>query len=200
MSLTFEDALPALLTRYDAADAATLDRGRRWYVAAARECRKIGRDTGYTFRQVAAVLAVTSPDAQLSSNIRWTRQACENGGQTAGKYPGQQLPKVRAILGDRRRPGRHVSGPKVTAFYRAILGDPDVLVIDRWASFAAGGPRDIPPRANDRRVLDAAYHAAAILCGESIRDFQAITWIQTRESTAVHKRGRMVIPRLADIV
>lgn len=199
--LAFESALPTLLARYNGADAGTVDRGRRWYDAARKECRSIARDSGYSFKQVAAVLAITSPDAQLSTNIRWTREACANHGATAGRYPTAQLPKIRAALGNRRDPGRYVTGPKVSAFYAAIVGETDSLVIDRWASFAAGGPRDVPA-AKDRRAIHAAYLAAAELTGETVRDFQAIVWIACRESTPVDHvgRGTLLVRKLADIV
>jgi len=185
----------ALLDRYRAADADTIRRGREWYRAARRAVNEIARETGYSRAQVAAVLAITSPDAQLVSNIDWTRKACLNGGRTAGRYPSDQLPKIRAALVS-NRPGQYVKGPKVNAFYRAIMGHEDVLVVDRWASFAAGGPKDRPPAAKARRVITEAYHRAAEIAGETVRDFQAIVWIQARENTA-RADGRFV--RLQDI-
>lgn len=190
-----ESATLALLARYDAASESQRVRGRAWYAEARRACRKIARESGVTYRRVAAVMAITSPDAQLATNISWTRQACLNGGQTAGKYPTDQLPKVRAALYG-TRPSRAPRGPKVEAFYRAIMGDPDVLVVDRWASFAAGGPRDRVPNASQRRAIAAAYETAAAQCGESVRDFQAIVWIQARESTP---DARGTVRQYADI-
>jgi hypothetical protein len=200
MQCSPEAALPSLLDWYATADDGQKDRGRRWYAQAQRECRKIARESGYTYRQVAAVLAVTSPDTQLSTNIRWTRDTCLNGGQTAGRYPADQLPKVGAILANRRDPGQYVSGPKVTAFYLAILGDTDCLVVDRWASFAAGGPKDRTVGAKDRRIIADAYHVAAAITGETIRDFQAIVWIACRESTPVLRNGKLTTYRRGDIV
>jgi hypothetical protein len=181
--MSTEDARASLLVHYDAADADTRRRGRTWYAEARRECRKIARETGFSYRRVAAVMAITSADARLITNIAWTRQACERRGiASGGRYPAQQRPKVwRALYG--RNPSAAVSGPKVTAFYRAIVGDNDVLVIDRWASFAAGGPRDRVPNASQRRSIAEAYADTAQACGESLRDFQAIVWIQCREST-----------------
>jgi uncharacterized protein YbaA (DUF1428 family) len=105
-----------------------------------------------------------------------------NGGRTAGRYPTDQLPKIHdALYGP--RPSDAPRGPKVAAFYRAVVGDDDALVIDRWASFAAGGPRDRVPRAKERAAIAEAYQAVAADVGEALRDFQAIVWIQCREST-----------------
>jgi hypothetical protein len=191
-----DTALAMLLAQYDAADAEVKRRGREWYDEARRECRRISRATGVPYKRVAAVLAITSPDTQLVTNVRWTREICDGTSETmAGRYPGDQRPKVLAALAS-DTPGDHARGPKVNAFYCAIVGDCDKLVIDRWASFAAGGPRDKVPGIKIRRVIEAAYRKAADACGETVRDFQAIVWIQCRETT---ERADGRIHRLADI-
>lgn len=177
------DATREILRRYDRADTLTRRRGRAWYRLARAECRAIADAHGVTYRQAAAVLAVTSADTQLVANVAFTRRAIETRGETAGRYPADQVPKVRAILADARRPGRYATGPKVSAFYRAVCGDTSALVIDRWASYAAGGRKDRPPLADERRTLEAAYRTAAVLAGESVRDLQAIVWIACRESS-----------------
>jgi hypothetical protein len=180
-----------LIDRYSLATAEQRTRGRAWYDAARAACESIAADTGLALDRVAAVMAITSPDAKLVQNIAWTRAACEAKARrrplTAGRYPADQLPKIARALDQRRpNPGQYVTGPKVSAFYRAIMGDDDCLVIDRWAAFAAGFDRMKPPSAGDRTVIESAYRLAAFSVGESVRDFQAIVWIQTREST-VHK-------------
>ena len=186
-----------LLHRYGLASADHKRRGRTWYDAARRECRRIARETGISYAKVAAVLAITSPDAQLVTNVEWTDAICRGGRPSmAGRYPSDQAPKVRAAL-KARHPGRYASGPKVQAFYRAICGDTDGLVIDRWAAYAAGGNRDAAPSAKARRALESAYRAAAAKVGETVRDFQAIVWIQARETTPSKRHG--IVHRLQDI-
>jgi hypothetical protein len=95
-----------------------------------------------------------------------------------------------------------VNGPKVGAFFRAILGA-DELVLDRWAIFAATGTGDREEnhklRRDVRAAMVTAYKRAARQARCTVRDFQAAVWIATRESTPVLKRGRYTIPRLADI-
>jgi hypothetical protein len=189
----------ALLERYALATPDEIRRGREWYDAARRECRAMAREYGQPLSRVAGILAVTSPDAQLAANLRWTREILA-GERTAGRYPSDQAPKVAAILAAHPSKVRQlVTGPKVSAFYAAIMGDADVLVIDRWASYAAGGPKDRVPGVRAKRAFAAAYRAAAASVGETVRDFQAIVWIQARESTPVVRRGRTLIPKLADI-
>lgn len=183
-----------LLHAYHGATADHVRRGRDWYKAARRECRRMAREHGRPLSQVAAVLAITSPDAQLSTNLRWTEEILR-GERGAGRYPADQGPKVRAALAS-RRPGQYAAGPKVNAFYRAIMGAEDTLVIDRWAAFAAGSTKDRVPGAKARRAIAQGYRQAAASVGESVRDFQAIVWIALRESTP-RANGQTV--RLADI-
>lgn len=178
-----------LIDRYLLATPEQRERGRRWYDAAQDACRRIASDTDTALDRVAAVMAITSPDAKLVQNIEWTRKAVEAKRNrqplTAGRYPADQTPKVQRALDQRRKnPGEAVSGPKVSAFYRAIMGDDESLVIDRWAVEAAGGDRSKPPTRTQHAILTEAYQTAATTCGESVRDFQAIVWIQARESTA----------------
>ncbi len=193
------DPVADLIGLYESADADTIRRGRRWYRTARRECESIARDTGYSVRQVAAVMAITSPEVQLSTNIAWTREVCESrGSTTVGRYPSAMMPKVRAALIS-PQPGHFATGPKVSAFYRGIMGDRDVLVVDRWAAFAAGYPRSAKLTAKARREIEHAYRIAAARVGESLRDFQAIVWIAVRESTLTLRRGQLVPVRLVDI-
>lgn len=195
--MSHEDALTALLAHYSNADADTLRRGREWYAAARRECAAIAAETGYTVAQVAAVMAITSPDAQLTTNIAWTRAVCSNIRKRVGKYPNAQRPKILAALRDAENPGQYATGPKVSAFYRAIVGDESAMVVDRWAAFAAGhAQRDKVPGVKVRRVIEDAYRTAAANVGETVAAFQAIVWIVVREST---QRADGRIHRLADI-
>lgn len=196
--MSTDSPVTALLALYESADAEVVRRGREWYSAAQSECAAIAADSGYTVTQVAAVMAITSPDAQLKTNITWTRAACESRGRAkVGKYPNNMRPKVRAALKDAANPGQYVTGPKVSAFYSAIIGDESAMVIDRWAAFAAGHEdRKTPPGAKSRRIIEAAYREAAALVGETVAAFQAIVWIIVRETTA-RSDGR--IHKLADI-
>jgi hypothetical protein len=101
----------------------------------------------------------------------------------------------RAILSGEVSPGAGVGGPKVTAFYRAIIGDTDSVVLDRWALRAAGHPRDTCTPLQYRRYA-GTFREAAAECGETPREFQAIIWIVLRERYT-RRNGTRV--RLADI-
>lgn len=183
-----------LLDLYAATDADTRRRGRRWYPTMRRHLRSLAVEYNQPLSRVAAILAITSVDAQLSSNLRWTVEILR-GEREAGRYPASQAHKVRAVLGA-RYPCRHVTGPKVEAFYRAVMGDPDALVLDRWMlrPVVGHGRRHVGPRM--RRQAEDAYRAAAAECGERVARFQAILWIHMRESVPDSK-GR--VRNLADI-
>lgn len=189
-------ATQTLIDRYEHSPPPIRRRGRAWYPEARRLLARMAAEHDRPLAQAVAVFAITSANTTLLSNIRFTEQVLK-GERMAGCYPTFQTPLVELALST-RYPGRFVPGPKCSAFYKAIMGDVDALVLDRWAARAAGldrpGRNDIYPAA--RRQLDVAYREAAKLCGETVRAFQAITWIATRESTP---NMRAVIPRFADI-
>jgi len=187
--------LAMLLGRYERSTPSIRRRGRTWYPEAFRMLSGMAQETGHTTAQAVAVFAITSANTQLLANIRYTEKILR-GERFHGCYPVVQTPLVKGALST-TKPQRFVTGPKCSAFYRAIMGDTSALVLDRWAARAAGlneGRGDISGPA--RRVLEAAYRDAATLCGETVRAFQAIVWIATRETTA---KSTGVVPRLADI-
>lgn len=185
----YDDAIARLLALYDRATDAQLRHGRSWYGTARRVLAREARAHGATTAQAAAVFAITSPDAQLVHNLAWTREALRtNGAARVGRYPARMTAAVREALAS-RRPGRYATGPKVRPFYRAIMGDRDALVLDRWALRAATG--DDRPTVANRRTAEAAYREAAALRGESPRDFQAIVWTVARDDAVSARYGRV---------
>lgn len=192
-----QHAIETLLQRYESASPSVRRRGREWYPSMYRLLREMAIRHGRTAAQACAIAAITSANTQLLSNIRFT-EAILGGKRSHGCYPKHQTPLIEAVLAT-RYPGRFVRGPKCTAFFAAIQGATDALVLDRWAARAAGvvlkpGRNDLGP--SIRRELDTAYREAAKICGETTRSLQAIVWICVRESTP-NRRG--VIPQLFDI-
>ena len=189
-----EDAERMLLALYAQASPAVRRRGRSWYPETNRRLREVAVRTGSTPAQATAVFSIVSPAVQLVTALNWTEEILR-GERVGGRYPNMQGPRIEAALAS-RYPVKMITGPKVNAFYRAIMGDTSALVLDRWAAFAAGHDRgrDIPRAV--WRQLDAAYRAAAALCGETVRAFQAIIWIVTRETTR-RRDGRL--PNYTDV-
>lgn len=185
----------ALVALYEQASPGVRRRGRAWYPEASRRLREIAWRQECPPSHAVAVFSIVSPAVQLSTALRWTEEILA-GERRGGRFPNVQAPKIEAACST-RYPVTKVTGPKVNAFYRAIMGDTNALVLDRWAIHAAGypKPRSQVPRTL-RRELEAAYRAAASLCGETVRAFQAITWIVARETTPT-KAGW--VPKLVDV-
>jgi hypothetical protein len=179
---------------WDQCTDAERDRGRHWYQAARDILQVYADDSGYTLEQAAAVLSITSPNAQLRTNLSWTERALQ-GDTHVGRYPNVMAVKIQNALDDPELARDYVTGPKVSAFLRAILGDTDAVVLDRWALRAAGYPERV--NKTEREKIANGYRLAAELVGETPRDFQAIVWIHIRESTPVTRKGRTIVPRLA---
>jgi hypothetical protein len=174
--------MSTLLDIYRRATPGQRVRGTVWYTQYRAECARIARETGTPLRRVVATAAITSPDAQLVSNMNWTRAACESGGAAkVGRYPNAMHARYAPILAGNVSPLAGVGGHKVTAFYRAILGDPDAVVLDRWALRAVGHDRDTCTPAQYARYA-AMYREAAREVNETPRDFQAIVWTVLREN------------------
>lgn len=189
-----EDAERMLLALYAQASPAVRRRGRSWYPETNRRLREVAIRTGSTPAQAAAVFSIVSPAVQLVTALNWTEEILR-GERMGGRYPNKQGARIEAALAC-RYPVTKITGPKVNAFYRAIMGDTNALVLDRWAAFAAGHERgrDIPRAV--WRELESAYRAAAAACGETVRAFQAIVWIVARETTR-RRDGRM--PNYSDV-
>lgn len=192
-----------LLEQWRQSSRAQRRRGRAWYSTAREMLAELARETGYSVEQAVAVLAITSPGAQLTTNLSWTRQALEShGAAKVGRFPNAMRPKIRAALADPAAAHEWAIGPKVGPFHRAILGDDSCLVLDRWALFAAqghGSDRDSNHQLTKsvRAAIEQAYRSAARRARCKVRDFQATVWIHVRETTPHAKDG--VVHRLQDI-
>ena len=129
------EAERTLVALYAQASPAVRRRGRSWYPETQRRLRVIAERTGSTPAHAAAVFSIVSPMVQVMTALQWTEEILK-GHRAYGAFPAQ-APKIQRALAS-RRPVHHVHGPKVNPFYRAIQGDTDALVLDRWALFAAG--------------------------------------------------------------
>lgn len=193
-------ATTRLTRRYRQLDGDVITRGLEWYPEAFRRMEALAAETGYLTEQAVAVMAITSRAAHLTNNIQWTEVSLRTGGAVpVGRFPNIMMPLVRSVLNDPATIPDCVSGPKVEAFYRAIMGDETAVVLDRWALYAAGhsyGKRAPDPGPLWRSIEDA-YRRAAKIVGVTVRDFQAIIWIAIRETT---KTQRGYVPVLSNIV
>lgn len=197
-----QDAIEANILRHWKASAGTgrRRRGREWYPTMREWCEEVATQTGRTVEQVVAVLAITSPGAQLVTNMTWTFRVCSGALETAGRFPNANAPKIAGVLASPEAAHEFVLGPKVGPFHKAILGDRKMLVLDRWAYFAALGVRSDDDLGKitkaTRDAVDAAYRRLARRLRWNVRDLQAAVWLQVRETTPT-AAGR--INRLKDV-
>lgn len=207
------DIVAANLARHwnESARTGRRQRGRQWYPAARDWAESLARETGYTLEQVVAVLAITSPGIQLTSNLDHTERIMRGERDSGGRFPNVNRPKIAAVLTSPDAAAEWARGPKVGPFHRAILGDSDALVLDRWAIYAATGDASkgrtghTRDAADDqltrgrREVIEDAYRALARKVRIPVRDLQATIWLQVRETTGAIRGGQVRSIRYADI-
>lgn len=155
----------------------------------------LARRYGLTYERVAAIFSVLSPNITWRQCYTSTEKLLMQRGRAPSEIRGvsgygQNVRKAARILAG-ARPEEVVSGPKVEAFYRALLGEEvlviDVHVINAWKGETAT-VTDVRLTERDRRELTRDYYEAARAVGEpSIRAFQARVWNEQRKQRDMQK-------------
>jgi hypothetical protein len=158
-------------------------RGAAWYAEANEHAACIGDLVGAGTRAGAAALAVLSPQVEWGVNIREAYQvACDvadgilSAENTYAAFP-INVEKAWSILSDPSIIDATVSGPKVTAFYRAIAGLPGGPVIDRHATRIATAHKYDAVSRSTYGAVQSAYIDAARILGLDEHTLQAATWL-----------------------
>lgn len=170
----------ALVDRYLQTDELMRETGRRWYPDALAKCEAIGAGL-VPVPVVARVMSILSPRVRWDWCVRWTQQIV--GAHLASEV----LPAVSTVRNRTRAWSElngvpALSGPKVSAFTRAILGDTDAVVIDSWTLRSVGLSPKAKVTPHRQRWISAAYIEAAEIVEETPRDLQAIVWCAIRGS------------------
>lgn len=177
-----------LLAHYSAADADTIYAGRTWYDNAHRFAQYLATTYGFNIAQTAYVIAAISPNVSWRENMATAENACAQYAAhgrgswmgTRGAGYGANKAKSEAILmGDLQA----LNGPKVTCFAEAILGNPESCTVDIWMQRATGFDSSRAPSKVEHRAIKLALEDAARRVNETIRDFQAIVWVQVRDNS-----------------
>jgi hypothetical protein len=162
-----------LLEHYEAAGH---DEAAGWYRNSRRTARRLARQYGGGLGRAAGIIAALSPQVQWKVNVRMAEDMLRDGWATGQTYA--NLLKAERIL-QGERPLTVLGGPKVRAFYRAMMGDEDAAVIDTWMLQAIGWERKgVSLRQYERCA--AALRAAAAQTGLTTAGFQAVVWTQVR--------------------
>jgi hypothetical protein len=173
--------------------------GVAWYdEAAGQVCRMHLTDAGYrlglTHSQTAAIVAALSPRMRWEKNLhaaRFVIEAAATGVPLAAPRGvsafGRNIRKAeRVALG--ADPEAVLSGPKVRAFWRALDGDPESVVVDVWMARAmTAGERDEPK--SDRDYLEMARAVAAVAPEWEVTpaECQAVAWTVVRRESGAHE-------------
>ena len=155
-----------------------------WYRGAENLSRRLARKYGVTKHQAAGVIAALSPNQTWKNNIYMAELAL------AGNPKGfsSAVARVKRILAGGSIIGTFPdpNGPshKIREFYRAISGNPNAVVIDRWALRAAWGTNHVDvhdlARVGVYAMVADCYREVAELFEMDPRDFQAAVWIHVR--------------------
>ncbi len=182
------DMVADIRATWERATAADLAAGLAWYTEAhgVAVALAAGTDGRVSTEAAAGVIAALSPRQFWARNVRlaalvidaWTLGL----DMPRGVFARQLDTAVRILRGEQAGP----SGPKVSAFHRAIMGDPLAVVVDVWAARVAGiaMPNGTTLSPAQYRRIAAAYTEAAEALGVAPRDLQAATWIVARGRAA----------------
>lgn len=169
--------------------------GVGWYDDAAYDVCKMhqspaGVALGLRHRTTAAIVAVLSPRMKWEKNLEAARAviaAAASGApmeapQGVGAFSSNVRKAERVALG--ADPDGVLSGPKVRAFWRALDGDPEAVVVDVWMARAlTAGERDEPKSDGDYREMSRAVAAVAPEWEVSPAECQAVAWTVVRRGS-----------------
>lgn len=188
--------------------------GMEWYDKTFDELKTAFGDDA---ELVAKLLSATSVNATVSSNVTLALKAyryMKEGRNFLTLKPGEGfLPAVVGNL-DRIAKGEPIAGRKLDNFAKAIIGDPDAVVVDRWMlrAFGYGGTAakegqigrgtfgDVS--AASAREYDLIEHAVKELAqekGVTPRQMQAAIWFGQKEMEEAGK-NRPPSPPFEDLI
>lgn len=166
-----------LVALWHAADKAVRTAGVQWYRDARATARRLARAHGCSLATAAGVIAALSPRLTWAYNV----VAADLVLGAAERVPGvfrANLAKSRAIA-EGARPLTVLSGPKVRAFYRALMGDTSAAVVDVWTARAAGvDPEGLSPQLYAQ--VARALRMGADEVGTTTTSLQAVAWVAVR--------------------
>jgi hypothetical protein len=175
-----------ILRHYRAASPAVVAAGQTWYRTA--QDAAVALDPSNPAR-AAGVIAALSPRAQWRVNLAWAAAMITAADRGDSVPPAVHTTEMR---GQAWRIARGedaalvLRGPKVSRFYRAIMGDASAVTVDVWAARAAGVSMADGNAVGVRayRLIESAYVRAAAIVGEDPAALQAIVWVQVRGRAA----------------
>lgn len=127
----------------------------------------LGQHDGDLFLRI---IAATSANATVAANVSLAFKAMaqlKNGQAFDGFLPSVKKNLINILL------DQPLQGPKISAFERALTGDPNAVVIDRWI-LRAWGYKSLTPTRRSQIIDD--IHFFAYEYGLEPRQVQAAIW------------------------
>ena len=162
------------INHYHNASATIRQDGAQWYPDTRAWCGRLAWRYGVPLETAAAIVAV------LSQRMTWRANRREAVRAMQGKTP-KALNTVRAkvsrlLAGE--RPAAVISGNKIRAFWYAIMGDTNAVVIDSWMMKAYASKKGLTK--NQYSALADIIRRDARTCGAEPSEYQAIIWVMVR--------------------
>ena len=189
-----------ILSVFEQCNSEELEHGLTWYQQAQDLAQKIADKTELPLHICVGVVAALSPTNDWNQNIKDGELFCEvfsGGGYREEVKASTYKPmwdkawKILETNGDYETVATILDGPKITDFYRCIMGE-NVCVIDGHAWCIAFNDRrvmqEVPHIGKKLRVqLQDAYTVAAEKHNMTAYQMQAATWVAWRR---MHNVGR----------
>jgi hypothetical protein len=160
--------------------------GRTWYEESAESVKIYADAKGYTVKRVADILAITSPRVSVKHNITLATRYLEEG-----TTQGMMLGRIRAL--QRYDRTGEFSGPKVTAFSRALQGDTSVVVVDTWMLKAF---QEEKPTPKVHRHISKTVKMLATKLEWKPTETQAAIWVAIRSRCGFKNASKLLMPEL----
>lgn len=164
-----------LIDIYNGASAATRWEGRDWYSLALLEAVQMALQYHVPVRCAAGIIAALSPRKKWAQNLKQARELLKNR-----TVPGiGHFVRTATSIMNGSDPVLALRGPKTLAFYEAIMGNVDAVVVDVWMLRALGVEKQkITPKQYAQYA--EVVREAALDCHEHPAEFQAIVWCAIR--------------------
>jgi hypothetical protein len=144
-----------------------------WYWRSRQQARRLARLGGVSVRAAAGIIAALSPNTLWKANITLAEHVLLHSEPKGFRGNWKKAERIR----DGERPLSVLRGPKVRAFYRAIMGDEDAAVLDRWMWRAMGFDEHKHPA---YEVGQQILADAAAIVGLPTATFQMVVWTGIR--------------------
>ena len=147
---------------------------RLWYADANKQIRALP----WPAIDTCGVLAITSPKVHVTTSTRATLRLLTDGSRYPGLMSRSFDSACRWLRGDRKiLIGDEASKarPKISSFYKALMGSSSAIVIDSWILHAFGLP-NARPRVKQAAHVKRVIGRIAVSHGWEPSEAQAAVW------------------------